>query len=326
MDYNPIISSLQLAKNNIDIALAEINNGATQAPAVAPAAPQPTPTPEPSPTVVVQAITTATPAQVANPKLSRVNAWLGIKTVGAYVSPFARGYGKASPDWRYNEWLAYAKSMRAMGIDYLAYKVGERGVEWLDGQMASIRQAGLAAGVGMAPYIFPYPQSWQADARVAIKACQVAGGVILDCEEAFTNYPQQLQWLVDSVRTACPNACIIVSGYGDPAYAFGGKWNMGACKNADAYQPQWYFKVWDKYKQGYKAALDWGVNDVASQLQKYGLGLNYPVQPCIMADISPSDYQPTATYLKAWHASLMLWHAGVLNPQMVAAYKAGMQA
>lgn len=254
-------------------------------------------------------------------KLARVQAWLGADKVGVYSGVYTAG-------WSLDQFAALANNYRVMGVDFAVVKLGEWGNFWHGGDVARIRQQFYNAGVGFAPYFFCRPQTWRADAQNAIAAARICGGVVLDCEEQFIGFANALANLVNTVRAAVPNACIIVSGYGDPAYALGGKWPMWAVRNADAYQPQTYFAYWTSiYRaRGAVGSIDWGMSDTAGQFAAQGLGTWFPIQPCIAVPLwNWADYQATGARMRRYIAALVLWESSKVNGPMIQALKAGLR-
>lgn len=318
------ITLLQGASGAIQAAIAALMT--TPAPAPGPVPPpipvQDTPSSPPSPTAPAPA-----PIPIG---LARVNRWIGTNKLGVYISPFQKtniaGKAVRSADWRATQFGAVARTLRLWGVDFMAVKFGEYGNEWYDGTAPAIRQALFNVGMGMTPYYFNRPQTWQKDAAICIKLANLCGGIILDCEEQFKGQATALHNLVQTVRNGAPNACIIVTGYGAPVTAFGaGGWPFSAIKMADAYQPQTYMSVWSVYKRsGARAAIDWGMGQVAAEFQRGGLGLDFCIQPCIDAGINLDDLHLAAAYTKKWKASLMIWEAQGLTQQKTAMLKAGL--
>lgn len=266
---------------------------------------------------------------MADPRLARIQAWIGNKTVGAYLSPFDTRYGGRSVDWRQPQFTQFAEWCKATGLDYALVKFGEWGREYYNGIMQDIRDIFISRHVGMAPYIFARPQTWQADAQTAIKAARICGGVVIDAEEQFIGFGVALHNLLQTVRNAVPNAVIIVSGYGDPGYAMGGKWPMGAVNVADGYQPQGYYAYWNSIynARGAAGALQWSMADVAGQFRNYGVPLSMPITPCFAVPVrSRNDLVASGAYLKNWQASVVLWHAQTVNADEVAAIKQGLNS
>lgn len=326
VDLTPVLTFLQQSQAALGNAATALQAAVQAEQSEAQPVPQPTPAPQPAPALALSPAPAvqATPAEVApNVKLARVWQWLGRNKLGVYC-------GVYTSSWRAAQFKEYAQRFRNMGADFLCVKFGEWGVEWYDGTVADIRAACFSAGMGMAPYYFCRPQTWQRDAAICIHLAQVCGGVILDCEEQFTYAGAALHNLVQTIRNAVPGACIIVSGYGDPVTAFSngrgqGMWPFTSIMAADAYQPQLYFAVWSKYRQaGWQAALEWGLNQCGQEFTRAGLGLMFPIQPAIMTGINQDDYQPSAAFLKQWKASLVLWEARQVTPAIVAACKAGL--
>jgi LysM repeat protein len=205
-------------------------------------------------------------------------------------------------------------------------KVGEWGNEWYRGTFRDIRQAYLDHGIGCAPFYFNRPQSWQADAVVCARVANIAGNVILDCEEPFLHASAQLSGLVNTIRQQT-NAVIVVTGYGDPNTVFGDPstrpWDFGAIANADAYQPQLYFGYW-----GYTdvvGRLVWGINQCGSDFVAHGLGLDFPIMPCInVQGVRAGDLRTAADFLKNWKAGIGVWENLDLTAEDYAELRTGL--
>ena len=259
-----------------------------------------------------------------NPSLARVQTWLGDKTVGVY-------FGTDTVTWRAPQFVGPAQEIKSWGADYGIVKFGaDIGVEWYDGTVADIRKSFTDTGLGMAPYLYVNPGQVTNAAQIALHLCSVCEGVILDIEDGWGGYDSQLRYLLDTLHRGAPDACVILTGYGDPLYRFGQQgFPHGVVKAAlaqgvlHAYQPQWYFGVWDVYKNsGWQAAIDWGDADVAS-----AYGADAILQPAISIEgVHPSDFQPVAQYLKNWHAGIALWYKDQGTADIVHQLKAGLSS
>ncbi len=247
-------------------------------------------------------------------KQQRIARWLGTNTLGVYV-------GIETVNWRapqFEEHLAIP--LAAQGADWVAVKAGEYQL-WYDDTFAAIRSAFLRHGIGCAPYIFTHPWTWQTDAAMAIHLAQIAGGVILDDEETWVNHGDEHRAMIARIRAACPDACLISSGYGDPAYAFGTGWDFSAITECDAYQPQAYLGYWDIYhQQGWQAALTWADQQCGAMFTRFGLGADYPIQWAINCQgVNAGDMEPLARYLARWNAPLVVWeYQDVTGPELAA--------
>jgi len=275
--------------------------------------PVPIPPPVPVPPPVV------TPQPVPQPPargLPAIQAWLGTNTLGVYV-------GIESVSWRAPDFAPVAENLANMNVDYALVKFGERGPEWYDGTLADIKNEFFKRGVGMAPYLYCLPSNVADSIAIANHMCQVCGGVVLDCEDEWQGHDAELATLLNTIRANNPNACIILSGYGDPHFRFGDNYphHTIATSGIDGYQPQLYFGVWDVYKQsGWQAAIDWGMTDCGSVL-----GQNMVMQPAITCEgVDLAHFAPCATYLKRWHASMVLWEYQLVTPEIVAECKKGL--
>lgn len=256
-------------------------------------------------------------------KLVRLQKWLGTNRLGVY-------FGIETNNWRAPDFHAAALKLRSWGVDYAAVKFGEWGIEWYDRTAPDIMAAFHAAGMGLVPFYFCRPQTWQADADICQHLANMAGGVKLDCEEQFINHGTELAGIVNTVRAKAPGACILVSGYGDPLTAFsdgrgGTAWSFDAIANADAYEPQTYLTYWDIYhRSGWAAGCDWSMQQCAKAFVQRGLGLSYPIAPCISTPLNAGDYTPVARYFRKWNAGLCLWEYQTVTKEIVAACKAGL--
>jgi len=252
-------------------------------------------------------------------KLTRIQQWLGVKTLGIYV-------GTYTASWTLAQFEAKAVQFAAQGVDYAIIKVGEAGHEWYNGTFPAIRAVFLKHGVGCAPFYFNRPQYWQSDASICAKLANEAGGIILDCEEQFLNQSGPLRSLVDAVRAQAPDKCIVVTGYGDPTTALGFGWDFSAIQNADGYQPQWYIGWWTPYKQGgWQYAIGWADGQCAQQFAHFGLGQDFPIQPAINVEgVNEADLKPLCQYLTAWKDGVAVWENNDINGQMIADMKAGL--
>ena len=274
----------------------------------------PSPPPTPAPTGPVA------------PGLARVQQWLGAKTVGLY-------FGVETANWRVEQFGAVAAQLQSWGVDYAMVKLGgDVGIEWYDGQLPAIRQAFLQHGVGMAPFIYCNPGAVGGDIQIATHCANVCGGVVFDIEDGWGGKDGQLAALLSTTRQNCPDACLILTGYGDPRYHFGVfGFPHSTLRDAlhnhvlDAYQPQWYFGVWDIHKQhGAIAAIDWGDQDVASIY-----GNDCVIQPAINCEgVALADFGAAAQYLKNWHAGVTIWEYQQVaaNPGIISECKKGLQS
>lgn len=255
-------------------------------------------------------------------KLQRVQSWLGTKTLDIYSGVYTASW--RAPQFEQNLAIPYQREH----VDTAIVKCGERGIEWYDGTFPAIRQVFLNHGVGCAPYTFPYPWSVQADIDLAAKLANEAGGVILDCEETFRNQSGALKALVNGVRAKAPDKVIIVSGYGDPTYAFGYSWDFSSIAEADAYQPQWYLGWWSPYHQhGWEYALNWADQQCADAFNHFGLGAGFPIQPAINVEgMNQNDLQPLAKHLAAWKEGIAVWEARDVTAPMIGYLEAGLHA
>jgi hypothetical protein len=268
-----------------------------------------TPPPSPAPTPV-------------KPGLGRVQNWLGEKTVGVY-------FGTYTSEWRAPQFLQAAQTLKAWGADYGVVKFGidnEQSLEWYDGTAADIRNAFISQGLGMSPYLYILPSQVQRGIEVGVKLAKLCEGIILDLEDEWAGHDSEIDALVRGIRSQCPDACIIVSGYGDPIYKFGaGQWPFHVVSQADivdAYQPQWYFGVWDLYKtKGYLGAINWGSEQCAS-----AFGESIVIQPAIQIQgVDPNDFEGCCQYLSRWHASVAIWEYEKCTASIIQACKKGMK-
>ena len=309
MDTDVIKASLETAQTAITTALHQWDTPPIVPPPVIEPTPAPVPAPQPPPPPV--------PAPLTG--LQRMQRWVGAQAVGVYL-------GIETVDWSMNDFANRANQFRDMGVDVAYVKVGEYGTEWYNGNFAAIRQIFLDRGVGCAPYLFCRPETWRGDLAIAVKMARLTGGVVLDCEEQFVNQGASLYNIVNGTRRSAPDACIIVSGYGDPLYAFGPKWPFDAIRDADAYQPQWYFGVWDAYKQhGYLGAIAWGDGQCADEFRRCGLGDMFAIQPAVNVEgMDQADYQGIAETLRRFTAGIVIWEAQQINANIIQQCRHGM--
>jgi len=253
-------------------------------------------------------------------RLARVQAQIKPNAVGVY-------FGIETAPWRADTFVSDTLAHFGSHLpDYVIVKCGEWGIEWYDGTFPAIRAGFLARGVGCAPYIFARPQTTSADQQLAAKLAREAGIVILDCEEQWANDLGALPAFVAGVRHGAGDApVIIVSGYGDPKTAVPG-WDFRCLVAADAYQPQWYFGVWDIYRtSGWQAAIDWGDGQVAQQMVAANLGADYPVQPALgLQGVNFADIEPASHYLANWKAGLSIWEFQICSPSALDAARTGL--
>lgn len=314
MDTSKLAAILDTSIKDLQSALDELKAAPPPAPPMpvpVPPAPPPKPPEPPKPA----------------PGLARVQSWLIPGHLGVYISPFHEINQVRSALWRAPQFASLAVQLAAWGVDFMLIKTGEWGVEWYDGQFSQIRQACLEHGMGVCGYHFCRPEHWREDAAICAKIARQSQGIFLDCEEQFLGHHDELKALVETVRSGAPESCIIVTGYGAPDSAFNGKWPFDAIAQADAYQPQTYFtSPWTEYLQhGALAAINWGMNQVANEFTKYGLGLNYCIQPCISLGMRNfADYQIAARRCKDWQAALCVWEAQGLTADIARALKAGL--
>lgn len=251
-------------------------------------------------------------------RLQRLQAWTGIKTFGMYI-------GVESRSWSVAEFEHYAETVKPNQPDVLYIKVGEIGQEWYNGQFPAIRELFLKQGIGVVPYVFCRPQTWQADADIAAKYAELAGGVCLDCEEQFINNNTQLWELTQRVRNQTTNV-IMVSGYGDPLTAVP-SWDFGALRVCDAYQPQWYIGWWSIYAaRGYQTAFQWGDGQCYHQFMRVGLGADFPIQPATNVEgVNQSDLLGIGKYLLQWQAGFTVWEARDVTAEERAVFRESCQ-
>lgn len=279
------------------------------------------PPPPPPPPVVVPPPPPPSPPPVASPPsrgLAAIQGWLGDKTVGIYI-------GIESQEWTPSQFDQAAANIKSWGGDYGIVKIGEGAGQWYNGDIATLQQIFFRHGLGFAPYHYCLPGDSAANANIAAHAAKQCGGVILDIEDEFKGFDQDLATIFSGLRAQCPNEVIIMSGYGDPHYALGDAYPHHTIATApiDGYQPQWYIGVWDLYKsKGYLGAFSWGDRDIASVY-----GENVVLQPAIsIQGIDPNDFEGMAAFLKNWHASLAIWEYQQCNAAIVGACKKGISS
>lgn len=307
-----MLGSLDLVQveNLLDSALTTIKNTPAPAPTPLPP-PAPPPAPAPPPTIIQRG-------------LPAIQSWLGIKTIGVYI-------GVEENNWSMAQIEAAAKTIASWKADYALFKIGEGANIWHDGAISDIRNLFFKYGVGFAPYHYCLPGNPEANAQIAAKAANVAGGVVLDIEDEFQGFDRDLAQMFVRTRQLAPTGTIIMSGYGDPWYRFRNNYPHHTIQTAlangviDGYQAQWYFDTWDMYlKNGfnYGAAISWGDRDVATVY-----GENCTIQPCIsVTRIRPQDLTGSAAILKNWHASVAIWEYQSVNADYIALLRRGMNS
>ncbi len=249
-------------------------------------------------------------------KLAAIQSWLGIKTLGVYV-----GIESYQKPLSYFENLA--QQFENEGVDYGIIKFGEWGNLWYP--VEDIWQIFLKHRRGMAPYYFIRPQSLARDTAICIDLARKRGGIILDAEEPYINQPSALASIVNAIRTEVPDAVIIISGYGDPEFAFGNSWPYAAMQQADGYQPQAYIGYWDVYKNlGWQYAIGWADGQCAQAFKVGNLGLDFPIQWAVNTQgVNEADIEPLAKYLMQWKESIAVWEVQDLTAPEVQLFKRG---
>ncbi len=234
-------------------------------------------------------------------KLEAIERWIGTNKVGVYS-------GIETVDWSISDFITMRDRYLKLGVDYAAIKFGEW-IEWYDTRVDAIGKVFQDKGIQVVPYWFCRPQNVLNDIRYCVMLAKKYKGVMLDCEEQFRGYSAQLKQLIDGIAAQVPDAVIIVTGYGDPVYAFGWSWDFSSIENAHGYQPQWYIGAWTPYYQnGWQYAIEWGDKQCAQAFEHFGLTDMYPIQPAINTrGVKLSDLQPLAKYLMSFKDGVMVW-------------------
>lgn len=265
-------------------------------------------------------------------KLHRTQGWMHPNTLGVYVG--IEYEQSATSDYEALFSRYHGRADYLLIKCYEADSPGKGNDLWIAPDVL----AGIANkhGVGVAPYIYGHPDTWQQDAAQAVALARVFGGVVLDCEEPYLNNGTDLYRLVHTVREATPDSIIVVSGYGDPISAFpdgrgGTSWSFDAIADADCYQPQWYIGWWDAYRRtaSYRHAVSWGDEQCALAFNQRGLTTDFPIQPAMNVEgVNPNDIGPCSLWLReTWKLSCAVWeHHDITDGDLTALVSAKPQA
>lgn len=259
------------------------------------------------------------PPPAIDPRLAKLQAQIGAAKVGVYTGVYTANYS-----WAQFEGIAV--DLKNKGADFALVKMGEGGQVWHGGGFAGIRAQFVKHGLGCAAYWYCLPGGGQAQIDHCATLAQQVGMITLDVEDEYKGQGAALQALLDGVCNAAPDAVVIVTGYGDPIFAFGNTFPHAVIRNSKitAYQPQAYFGVWSRYlRDGVHAALQWCDDECG-----LAYGQSIVLQPAINVQGVRSllDFQEAGHFWRPFQASVVIWEYQQVTADIIAAVKRGLQA
>jgi hypothetical protein len=238
--------------------------------------------------------------------------------------------GNEFEEWSNSTRRSVFSRIRGWKFDFVCPKVGGYGTTWYssDSELRDWRNWAHDVGLGFVPFIYSVPGSSTRDAEICSELGNDCGIVVVDMEVEYRGANSAMANFGNVFRKHNPRTPIIVTGLGDPVYAYGaGGWPFKEMAYwADGYGPQWYYGEWLVYHEsGVKAAINWGDSSCAQ-----AFGDNFPLIPALSiytvytnSGILPlRDITTGENYAKNWKAPIFWWEYGGMNASIAAACRA----
>ena len=231
--------------------------------------------------------------------------------------------------WTETQMQTAFEQIRSWGFHFICPKVGGYGETWYtsDSQLQQWRTWAIQVGLGFVPFIYSVPSSYSRDADICSEIANDCGIVVVDMESEWESssgeYNSDMAGFGTEYLKNSANIPIVVTGYGDPTYAFSGWPYSEMAAWAAGYSPQWYYGEWAEYNSyGVVSGVNWGDNFCAE-----AFGNNFPMIPSVSvySAYASSGYLPNsdiavgANYTSLWKAPVIWWEYGGMTASRAAA-------